>query len=59
VMDAWCAFARSGDPSHSGIGEWPSYDASRRASMELGARCGVVDAPREPERAALERLGAP
>ncbi len=57
MLDAWCAFARWGDPSHSGIGEWPRYDAARRASMELGARCGVVDAPREPERAALARVG--
>jgi para-nitrobenzyl esterase len=59
VMDAWCAFARSGDPRHAGIGEWPCYDSSRRASMELGARCGVVNAPQEPERAALAGLGCP
>jgi para-nitrobenzyl esterase len=56
MMDAWCAFARAGDPSHAGIGAWPSYDPARRATMELGARCRVVDAPLEPERAALARL---
>jgi para-nitrobenzyl esterase len=49
-MDAWLAFARSGDPSHPAIGGWPPYDAERRATMELGERCGVVDAPFEAER---------
>src|SRR5262249_22096610 len=34
TMDAWLAFARSGDPSHAGIGAWPRYDAKRRATME-------------------------
>lgn len=59
MMDAWCAFARAGDPSHAGIGAWPAYDRSRRATMQLGARCGVALAPQEPERAALARLGCP
>jgi para-nitrobenzyl esterase len=59
VMDAWCAFARHADPSHAGVGAWPPYDTARRASMELGRRCGVALAPQEPERAALERLGCP
>jgi para-nitrobenzyl esterase len=57
MMDAWCAFARDGDPSHDGAGSWPVYERSRRATFELGARCGVLDAPQEAERRALERLG--
>lgn len=59
MMDAWCAFARSGDPSHEGIGAWPVYDAESRATMDLGRRCGIVHAPAEEERSALERLGCP
>jgi para-nitrobenzyl esterase len=55
-MDAWLAFARSGDPSHPGIGPWPCYDTGRRATMELGARCGVLDAPLEAERRLLESV---
>jgi para-nitrobenzyl esterase len=47
---AWVAFARSGDPSHPGIGSWPPYAAPRRATLELGARCGVLEAPGEAER---------
>ncbi|HXK25864.1 MAG TPA: carboxylesterase family protein [Myxococcota bacterium] len=57
MMDAWCSFARHGDPAHDGIGSWPAYERSRRATFELGARCGVRDAPQEAERRALERLG--
>jgi para-nitrobenzyl esterase len=56
VMDAWCAFARHGRPAHDGIGEWPAYDRAHRRTMELGATCGVREAPREAERLAMERL---
>jgi para-nitrobenzyl esterase len=51
IQDAWLAFARSGDPSHGGIGNWPAYDATRRATMVLDRECRVELAPREPERA--------
>ena len=50
IMDAWSAFARSGDPSHAGIGEWPRYAAEQRATLELGAECRVVRAPNEARR---------
>jgi para-nitrobenzyl esterase len=55
-MDAWLALAKSGDPSHPGIGPWPCYDAARRATMELGERCGALEAPLEGERRLLESL---
>jgi para-nitrobenzyl esterase len=55
VMDAWLAFARSGDPSHPGIGQWVPYQPPRRATMELGARTGVLEAPQEARRALWER----
>lgn len=51
VMDAWVAFARTGDPSHSGIGPWPTYDAERRATFLFGEHSHVHDAPEEIERA--------
>jgi para-nitrobenzyl esterase len=56
LMDAWVAFARCGDPGHEGIGDWPAYDPTRRATMELGPRCGVLDAPMERERALMASL---
>jgi para-nitrobenzyl esterase len=53
MMDAWVAFARSGDPSHAGIPAWPPYAAPRRATLELGATCRVLDAPGEARRRAF------
>jgi para-nitrobenzyl esterase len=50
-MDAWLAFARSGNPSHAELGEWPRYDGLRRTTMLLGEKWGPVDAPMERERA--------
>jgi para-nitrobenzyl esterase len=56
IQDAWLAFARTGDPSHARIGEWPAYDATRRATMVLDRECRVELAPREPERAFWDSL---
>jgi para-nitrobenzyl esterase len=53
MMDAWIAFARTGDPS-TPARPWPRYDASRRPTMVLGADVRVEDAPRDAERAAVE-----
>ena len=53
MMDAWVAFARRGDPSHPGIPAWPAYAPPRRATLELGAPCRVVEAPGEARRRAF------
>jgi len=57
VQDAWIAFARTGDPSHGGLGAWPAYDAVTRATMILDRECWVEAAPREPERAVWDVVG--
>ena len=57
VQDAWIAFARTGDPSHGGLGAWPAYDAATRATMILDRECRVEAAPREPERAVWDAVG--
>jgi para-nitrobenzyl esterase len=57
MQDAWLAFARSGDPSHPGIGTWPAYEPSRRATMRLGRTVAVEDAPLEAERLLWEGAG--
>jgi para-nitrobenzyl esterase len=51
MQDAWLAFARHGDPSHAGIGEWRVWDATVRRTMIFGARSGLEDAPRDEELA--------
>lgn len=54
-IDAWTAFARDGDPSHPGIGQWPRYDAERRATMCFDVSCGVVEAPLDARRRVWDR----
>jgi para-nitrobenzyl esterase len=53
MMDAWCAFAASGDPAHPGIPPWPPYERRRRATFEFGDPCRLLAAPAEARRRAL------
>jgi para-nitrobenzyl esterase len=52
TMDAWLAFARSGDPSCKSLGAWPAYTAAERATMVLGEKSRLERAPLDEERAA-------
>ena len=66
VSDAWIAFAKTGNPAHRGLPEWPTYDARpqagrKRATMVFdrpgggrGGECRVVEDP----NAAVRRLWA-
>ena len=51
MMDAWIAFARTGDPATEALPAWPAYTADRRATMVFDASVRVVHAPMEAERA--------
>ena len=59
IMDAWIAFARTGNPSHSGIPEWPKYETEKRSTMFLGKEIKVVDDPYGKERVAWEGIMKP
>ncbi len=59
VMDAWIAFAHTGDPNHEGIPNWPSYDKEKRATMFLGKECKVVNDAFGKEREAWDGLFNP
>jgi para-nitrobenzyl esterase len=50
------AFARTGDPSHEGIGVWPAWDADERTTMVFGPGGGVARRPRDEELAAWESV---
>ncbi len=56
MMDAWLGFARSGSPSHEGIGRWPSYEPRSPPTMIFGPNSGVEEAPLEEERALFWEL---
>ena len=56
MMDAWIAFARTGNPGHEGIGAWPAYDAADRATAVFGPDTRVENAPFEEERALFHAL---
>lgn len=50
MQDAWIQFARTGNPNTPGLPAWPRYDETRRATMELGLNCHVVEDPYSAER---------
>jgi para-nitrobenzyl esterase len=43
VSETWVEFARTGNPNHSGLPHWPSYDTEKRATMTFNAPCKVVN----------------
>lgn len=46
ISGAWAAFARSGNPSHSGLPVWPAYATPQRATMIFdAAQSRVVNNP--------------
>ena len=48
MQDAWISFARTGDPNHKGLPEWPAYGPARRATMIFDTKSKVVEDP-DPE----------
>jgi len=52
TMEAWAAFARTGNPSTSTL-KWPAYDAETRATMIFGGQSEIVNDPRSSLRKAL------
>jgi para-nitrobenzyl esterase len=54
MMDAWIAFARSGEPGHATLPSWPAYDAAKRATLVFDRDCELAYAPLDAERAAWD-----
>jgi para-nitrobenzyl esterase len=55
TMQAWAAFARSGDPSTPAL-KWPAYDLNSRITMIFDRECGTVSDPRSSVRDAILQL---
>ena len=56
IMDAWTAFARTGNPNHDGNSEWPTYDVEKRSTMVLDREIKIIEAYCDKERAAWDGL---
>ncbi len=53
MMDAWIAFARTGNPNHKGLPEWKPYSAAERPTMIFDNECRLVNDPRREDRLAF------
>jgi para-nitrobenzyl esterase len=56
ISSAWVAFARSGNPSHKGLPNWPAFNTKQRATMILNNECEVINDPNGEERQALRAI---
>ena len=50
MSDAFIAFARSGNPNHSGLPQWPVYDLTMRSTMIFDALSRTAPDPRGDAR---------
>jgi len=55
MMEAFVAFARSGDPNHRSSPNWPNYRLPERATMIFDAPPRVVNDPRREQRELFAR----
>lgn len=56
MMDAWIAFAHTGNPNHPNLPEWPQYNTTTRSTMILHKECKIVEKPFEEQRVIWDGL---
>lgn len=59
MSGAWAAFARTGNPNHKGLPNWPKFNTEQRSTMVFDNQCKVVNDPHSEERQALAPLRPP
>ncbi|MBV9505852.1 MAG: carboxylesterase/lipase family protein [Acidobacteriia bacterium] len=50
TSEAWIQFARSGNPNHKGLPNWPAYTTRERSTMVFDNTCRMVNDPGSDER---------
>jgi para-nitrobenzyl esterase len=53
---AWVAFARTGNPNHRGMPQWPAFNSNDRPTMVFGNETKMVNDPGREERLALKAI---
>jgi para-nitrobenzyl esterase len=53
---SFAAFARTGNPNHAGLPQWPAFDTKTRATMTFNTESKVVNDPHGEERRALQAI---
>jgi len=53
---AWVAFARTGNPNHKGLPNWPAFNTDQRATMIFNNECKTINDPGKEERLALAAI---
>jgi len=53
VSEAWIHFARSGNPNHGGLPNWPAFSAESCPTMIFDTQCQMQNNPDQGERQAL------
>ena len=53
---AWAAFAKTGNPNHKGLPNWPTFNSKTRSTMVFDNTCKLVNDPNGAERVALDSV---
>jgi para-nitrobenzyl esterase len=53
ISQAWIHFARTGNPNHPDLPDWPAFDPQRGQTMVFDTACTVQNDPDGPARRAL------
>ncbi|MFW9822465.1 MAG: carboxylesterase/lipase family protein [Candidatus Thorarchaeota archaeon] len=50
IMDAWASFAKSGNPNHRNIPNWPQYNIPKRSTLVFDNQVEIWEDPMKNER---------
>jgi para-nitrobenzyl esterase len=56
MSQTWVAFARSGNPNHTGLPHWDPFNADQRATMMFNTECRAVNDPYRAARLATAAM---